>query len=343
MRIAMRVLITGAAGFIGSHIVEGALKKTDWHIVALDRLDETSTLDRIGYTDAYKLNRSRFTYVWHDLRAPINDYVANVINGHGDGVDVILHLAASTHVDRSIADPSAFVADNVVGTMHALDFARRMTHRESAWKPRFVYFSTDEVFGPAAPGQAFGEWDRYKASNPYAASKAAGEELTLSYVNTYGLQAFVTHTINAFGERQHYEKFLPMLVRKILLEDKVLIHADPGKTIPASRFWIHARNIFAALRFLLEHGGQPGEKYNIGSKDEVDCLSMAKRIAGILGRELDYELVDSVTNRPGHDMRYALDCTRLYDEMGFVAPVPFSSSLERCVRWMAANPRWLGL
>jgi dTDP-glucose 4,6-dehydratase len=330
----MKVLVTGAAGFIGSHIVEGLLKETDWTIVGLDRLDETATLERISYTDAYRQNRSRFRYIWHDLRGAINPFTRRAIIEGGD-LDAIWHLAASTHVDRSIADPLSFVADNVVGTANVLEFAR---HHHRA---RLIYFSTDEVFGPAPVRHTFDEWDRFKSSNPYAATKAAGEELTLSYVNTYGLDAIITHTVNVFGERQHPEKFIPLVVRRLLLGDKIVIHADRTRTRPASRYWIHARNVLAALRFLHERG-RADDKYNITSDHEVDCLTLAQEIAAALGRPLKYDMVDADTGRPGHDLRYSLDGRKLA-AMGFVMPLSFDESLTKCVRWMAANPRWLGL
>ena len=164
-----RVLITGAAGFIGSHFVEHALKTTDWDVIALDRLDETSALSRIGETDALKQHRDRFHFVWHDLRASINSIVDSEIGP----VDIIMHLAASTHVDRSISDPSMFIMDNVVGTHNILEFARR---RNTEQEILFYYQSTDEVFGAADPtASGFHEWDRFKASNPYSATKAAGK------------------------------------------------------------------------------------------------------------------------------------------------------------------------
>lgn len=348
----MRVLVTGAAGFIGSHFCEAILRSTDWDLVALDRLDETSTLARIGDTDAYQADRARaaprFRFVWHDLRAPINDMVAQQLGE----IHVVIHLAASTHVDRSIADPASFVADNVVGTLHVLEFVRGLT--DGRWRttyvnPRLVYFSTDEVFGPATTvsgdgAAGFREWDRYKSSNPYAATKAAGEELVLAYVNTYDVDAIITHMVNAFGERQHHEKYIPMLVRRLLLGLPIQVHADPTRTRPASRFWIHARNAFEAVHFLLrdELDSAPGEKFNIGTTDEVDCLRMAEIVSVAIDRPLRAELVDAVAGRPGHDLRYSLDCGKLA-AMGWSPPIPFEESLVRCVRWMAANPRWLGL
>lgn len=332
--MSKKFLITGAAGFIASHFIEHILKLTDHTIVGLDRLDETSTLARIGDTDAFKQNRDRFKFVWHDLKAPINEFTSKEI---GEDIDVILHLAASTHVDRSISDPMAFIYDNVVGTGHLLEFARK--YHSSA---RFLYGSSDEVFGPAEKGTAFKEWDRYKSSNPYSAAKAGGEELVYAYHNTYKLDTLVTHCVNVLGERQAIEKYLPLIIRKIILGEEILIHANEDCTIPTSRFYIHARNVAAAMLHILEYG-LTGEKYNIGGQEEIDSLDLAQRVAVILNKPLKHKIVNSVSNRPGHDSRYALDCSRLFDELKFSYPKTFSESLHKTVLWYYNNPKWLGI
>jgi dTDP-glucose 4,6-dehydratase len=341
--VSKTVLVTGCAGFLASHLIEHIFKTTDWNAVGLDRLDETSTLRRVGDTDAYKADPKRFRFVWHDLRAPINAGIAHAI-GH---VDLVLHLAASTHVDRSITNPGLFVLDNVVGTQHVLDYVRFVEPDAPV-----LVFSTDEVFGPAAPGKAFKEWDRYRASNPYAASKAAAEELTVAYANTYRLKTIITHCTNVFGERQHPEKFLPLVVRKILLGEQVLVHADAACKVPTSRFYIHARNVAAAVLHIVNWCEKPaltqtfscayGEKWNIAPwMDEIDSRELVERVAEILGRRAKFQLVNSVSNRPGHDMRYALDTMRLRHDIGFKMPVDFDHSLEKTVKWYAENPSWL--
>lgn len=330
------VLITGCAGFVGSHLCEHILKTTDWVIVGLDRLDETSTLERLA-TSALRDNRDRFRFVWHDLRAPINAAIAHTIGP----IDLVLHLAASTHVDRSITAPGTFVMDNVVGTQHVLDYVRFVCPASP-----ILYFSTDEVFGPAAYGFSFKEWARYRASNPYAATKAAGEELVVAYRNTYKLDTIITHCVNVFGERQHPEKYLPMLIRKLLVGEEIQVHADATCQVATSRFYIHARNVAAAVLHIVAHceaDQDYGEKWNIGSPDEVNSLDLAKRVGNIVAKSPIIRLVNSVSQRPGHDMRYSLDCSMLYGELGFNMPVDFEHSLEKTVRWYLANPKWLGL
>lgn len=332
-----RVLLTGIDGFIGHHMAEGILKNTDWKLVGLSKIDSASTLHRLTdielWNEAYEAGRVEFIH--HDLRAPINAYIANRIGP----VNYILHLAASTHVDRSIECPMEFVQDNVVGTCNLLDYARTLDGLEL-----FSYFSTDEVFGPAPEGVAFKEWDRYKSSNPYAATKAGGEELAYSYYNTYGLPLLITHTMNVFGERQHPEKFIPKTINAVLHGERLFVHSDPTRTKAGSRSYVHARNVTAAMLFLIDQfeKGEKiiGDKFNIVGEREVDNLSLAQFIAKVVGKPLHYELVDFHSTRPGHDLRYALDGAKL-KTMGFTYPKTFEQSLEKTIQWYIQHPAWL--
>lgn len=330
-----RVLITGMDGFIGHHLAEGILKNTDWEIVGLSKIDSASTLQRLTDMDRWSEFRSRVRFIFHDLRTPISAYIADRIGK----IDMIFHLAASTHVDRSIDTPMEFVMDNVVGTCTMLEYARTLNNLEL-----FVYFSTDEVFGPAPEGVAYKEWDRYCSSNPYAASKAGGEELAYSYFNTYKLPVIITHTMNVFGERQHPEKYFPMVINALRTGKKLTIHADKTKTKAGSRHYVHARNVASAVLFLVQQFEKGvamlGDKFNIVGEKEVDNLSLALQIASIMGKQLQYELVDFHGSRPGHDLRYALDGTKM-KEMGYEHPKTFDQSLEKTVQWYLAHPLWL--
>ncbi len=322
------LLLTGGAGFAGSHVVEHILKNTSWNIVVLDRLDLSGNLERLRSIEIWEKQKHRVKFVWWDLKSPLNE---QVIKELGD-VNYIWHLAASSHVDRSIEDPLGFVMDNVVGTCNLLNYARKV-------KPiYFVYFSTDEVFGPAPKGTDYKEWDRYKSGNPYAASKAGGEELAVAFENTYKLPIIITHSMNLYGERQHPEKFIPLCIKKILSGEKITIHADKTKTKAGSRKWIHCRNVAQALLFLMDKG-QSGEKYNIVG-EEMDNLQIAKTIADIIGKPLNYELVDFHSSRPGHDLRYSLDGTKL-KTMGFEYPKDLKQSLTKTVNWYLENKDWL--
>lgn len=331
----MRALITGMCGFIGHHVAEYLLKETDWELVGLDRLDATSTLHRLHYIDGWGSGiEKRVKFVWHDLRAPINDYVAAQLGQ----VNVCLHLAASTHVDRSIDSPMGFVLDNVVGTCNLLDWWRMPGINNGT----FVYQSTDEVFGPAPNGVAYTEFARFNSGNPYAASKAGAEELVCAYANTYRLRASVVHVMNVIGERQHHEKFLPLVTRKVLLGETVMIHANSDRTAAGTRFYMHAANVGPALKWVFEHQEGQFDKWNVVGEYELDNLSMARLIAEVVGKPLRYEMVDFHSSRPGHDLRYALDGQKLRNA-GFEYPLTLKASIERTVKWYMSNREWLGL
>ena len=324
-----RILITGACGFTGHHFVEHVLKDTDWEIVALDKLTYASQgYDRLR--DINVFDERRMLILGADFSQPLSEGVKREIGK----VNYIIHLGAETHVDRSIENPELFVTANVLGTMHVLNFARSISSLE--W---FVYFSTDEVFGPAPDAVRFKEWDRYNSTNPYAATKAGGEELALAYANTYHLPVFITHTMNIFGERQYPEKFIPKVIKAVLAGEKVFIHADPTRTKPGSRFWIHARNVADAILFLLKRA-QYREKYNIVGEQEVNNLELAEFIADMIGRPLHYELVDFHSSRPGHDLRYALDGLKLAS-LGWSVPMSLKGSLSKTIHWTLENRRWL--
>jgi len=341
-----RILVTGGAGFIAHHVIDLFLKTTDWEIVSLDRLDYSGNLNRLHnlISQHSKEDQKRVKIVWHDLKSEISDLTKNFI-GH---IDVIMHLAASSHVDRSISNPMEFCMDNTVGTVNLLNYARSIPDLE-----RFIYFSTDEVFGPAPNGILYKERDRYNSTNPYSASKAAGEEFCVAFENTYNLPIYITHTMNVFGERQHPEKFIPMCIRKIRDGDTVTIHSDPTKTIPGSRFYIHARDVAEAMYFLLhmndeqkaivaerDYGGAKCPKFNVVGKEEIDNLSLARAIADAEGKELNYEMIDFHSSRPGHDLRYGLDGSFMR-ELGWEPKLTLKERIKEVVDWSLVNKEWI--
>lgn len=323
----MKVLVTGGAGFIGHHIVEQILTQTDWNITILDRLDCSGNLNRLAEIGAAKNPRVRFVY--HDLKAPFNTQLTKQIGYH----EYILHLAASTHVDRSITDPLSFVMDNVVGTCNILDFAREVGCH------KFLQFSTDEVFGPAPEGVFYKEWDRYKSGNPYAASKAGAEELAIAYHNTYNLPVIVTHTMNVIGYRQHPEKFIPLVLSHVLADTEVLIHSNKAMDKPGIRFYIDAKQVAGAILFILANG-DIGEKYNIVGEREVDNLVLAYWVADAAKKSLHYRMVDFHSSRPGHDLRYALDGSKL-KYIGWKPTIPIHEAVVDIVRWTLEHKQWI--
>jgi dTDP-glucose 4,6-dehydratase len=338
------VLITGGAGFIAHHVIDKILKETDWNIVSLDRLDISGNLNRLHDMlqdhDPREVAR-RLRIIFHDLKAEVNSQIVADIGP----VDIVLHLAAGSHVDRSITYPMEFVQDNVVGTVNMLDYARK--HLPNL--ERFVYFSTDEIYGIAPPGVAYKEYDRYNSTNPYSASKAAAEEFCVAYENTYKMPIVVTHTMNVFGERQHPEKFIPATIQKVRDGETVVIHADPSRTVAGSRMYIHARDVAEGLMFILnledyQHTGDYGHahcpKFNLVGTEEIDNLTLAQMIAAAVGKELKYEMTDFHTSRPGHDMRYALD-GGLLASLGWEPKIKLSERIKGMVDWTLENERWL--
>ena len=341
--MSKNVLITGGCGFIAHHVIDLFLRNTDWKITTLDRLDYSGNLNRLHeiLEQHSPQTRKRVNVVFHDLKAEINPLVANFIGKP----DIILHLAASSHVDRSITHPMEFILDNTIGTAHLLEYARKLDSLEM-----FLYFSTDEIFGVAPPGVAYGERDRYNSTNPYSASKAAAEEFCVAYENTYKMPMMVTHTMNVFGERQTPEKFIPLCISKVMRDEKVFIHSDASKTIAGSRFYIHAADVAEALLFLLttnpqiepDYGLAKCRKFNIVGKEEVDNLTLAKMIAAAQNKELNYEMVDFHSSRPGHDLRYALSGD-LMRSLGWEPKIALSNRIKQVSDWYTQNTRWLGL
>lgn len=339
--MSKNILVTGGAGFIAHHLVDKILSETDWNIVTLDRLDYSGNLNRLNeVVQSYpKQEQKRVKVVHHDLKAELNPQIRSMIGK----VDLIAHLAAGSHVDRSIDYPMEFVLDNVVGTVNLMDYARNLDGLEL-----FAYFSTDEVFGPAPEGVKYKENDRYNSTNPYSASKAAAEELVVAYENTYKLPAIITHTMNVFGERQHPEKYIPLCIKRTRDGEKITVHSNPEKTKAGSRHYIHARDVADALMFLynydlsklpVDYGGAKCQKFNIVGATEMDNLELAQFIADVQGKSLNYEMVDFHSSRPGHDLRYALDGTKMKD-MGW-EPQPVKERLTETVKWTLDNSRWL--
>ena len=337
-----KVLISGGAGFIAHHIIAYIIKNTDWEIVTVDRLDISGNLNRLHeiLDNFAPKDKKRLKIVFHDLKAEINSQIMSAIGEP----DIILHLAAASHVDRSISYPMEFVLDNVVGTVNLLDFARKLKKIE-----RFVYFSTDEIFGNAPEGISYSEYDRYNSTNPYSASKASAEEFCVAYENTYKLPIYITHTMNVFGERQHPEKFIPMTIQRVRDSEKVFIHSNEEKTKAGSRHYIHAQDVADGLMFILNlknytHKGDFGNakcpKFNLVGPEEIDNLSLAEKIANAQNKELIYELIDNHSSRPGHDLRYSLS-SDLLKSLGWEPKIKLSKRIEEVVDWSLKNNRWL--
>ncbi|MFD4830116.1 dTDP-glucose 4,6-dehydratase [Streptomyces uncialis] len=336
-----RILLTGAAGFVGSHVLRHLLTHTDWTIACPVTFRHKGVPARIvSALDGHPEWWDRIGVVTCDLTAPIDPVTAHMFGP----VDAILNIASESHVDRSIDVPGPFIENNVRLITNVLHYARQV-------QPAVVlHMSTDEVYGPAPLGYAHVEWDPIAPSNPYSASKAAQEAVCFTYWRTYGVPVVITNTMNIIGEQQDPEKFVPKTIRALLAGEAPTVHVAPDGR-PGSRFYLHARNLADAWLWLL-HNHTPTRydgrytrpsRFNIVGDAEVDNITMVRTIAAHLGiPDPPMHLVDFHSSRPGHDLRYALDGTKIAN-LGWRAPIKFDESLEKTVRWSLEHPEWLGL
>ena len=331
-----KIIITGGAGFVGSHVVEHFLKKTDWNIIVLDKLTYASNgYDRLR--DIKVFDEKRVKIFTPDLQEPLPEGLKRELGN----VDYIINMASESHVDNSIKDPVNFILNNVKLTINMLEYARECRPK------KFIQFSTDEVFGAAPEGVNYKEGDRTNSTNPYSASKACQENICQAYANTYNIPIVITNGMNFIGERQHPEKYVPLCINSILGGKTISIHSNPEQTKAGTRFYIHCRNAAEALLFILKNTTETLDKldasrgkFNIVGEKESDNLELAQMIAKILGKELKYELINFHGSRPGHDLRYSLDGNKL-KSFGFKYPLTLEQSLEKTIQWYLKNPRWL--
>lgn len=335
--MAKRILLTGASGFVGSHVLRHLYLETDWEIVCPTTFRHKGLQDRIrvaldGFEDPFK----RVKVITCDFTSPISSITAKEFGK----IDYVLNVASESHVDRSIEEPASFILNNVSLICHLLDWAR------IAQPKKFLHVSTDEVYGPALNGHAHKEWqDLHYPSNPYSASKAAQEDIAYSYWRTYDVPVAITNTMNIIGETQDPEKYVPMVIKKVLGGERVPIHASASGEI-GSRFYLHARNQASGLLHTLNQNfPKYGEsdhplRFHIVGEKELTNLQMAEMIASAIGKPLNYDLVDFHSSRPGHDLRYALDGSSII-ESGWKPPMPLEESLQKTVAWTLNHPEWL--
>lgn len=331
------ILISGIGGFIGSHCLSHILVNTDWDVVGIDSWSHKGLSERIAESDHYKNNKHRVHIHTHNLNAPISKILTDKI---GD-VDYIINFASQSHVDRSITDPVPFVQNNVNIALNMLEYARIIQPE------KFIQIGTDEVYGPTDGVHNHPEWSAILPSNPYSASKAAQDAITTSYWRTYGVPLILTNIMNTVGETQDSEKFIPIVMNKVLKGETVIIHGDKKNKQSGGRFWLHARNTSDALLFMLKNvdvkkypNHSRPERFNIVGERQISNLDIALMIAEIMGKELKYEIVDAETSRPGHDLFYGL-CGKKLKAYGYVFPVNLEDSIRRTVEWTMVNQRWL--
>lgn len=335
----MRLLLTGASGFVGSHVLAHLLAHTDADIVTPWTLRHhgnsqrlAAALDQAPEPDGWN---HRVTTVMHDLATPMPPTLVEEIGP----VDYILNIASNSGVEESIADPARFVRNNVELMTSLLEYARQVQPKA------FLHMDTDEVYGPAPAGYAHREWDPIIPSNPYAASKAAQSALATAWWRTYDLPVILTRTMNLIGPGQGPEKLVPTVIRKVLAGETVPIYASPDGE-PGSRYWIDTREFAGAWLHLLDHTtaqrypehDRPSMWHIVG--EERSNLEVAQIIADIIGKPLKYERVSFHASRPGHDLRYALDGSKLADA-GWRPSRPLEDTLKDIVSWYLDRPAWL--
>lgn len=333
-----RVLITGVAGAIGVHLFAHLMKNTDWYVVGIDSFRHKGYSERIiEILREHPEWGERLEILQHDLVVPIPQPLKEKIGE----VSHILHLAAISDVQWSVDNPRYTVETNVASTLTMLDYARETPHDS------FVYFSTDEVYGPVAKGTAHKEGDVMKPSNPYSASKGAGELICRPYWRAGWVKLIITNTMNNFGETQGATKYPAMVQRKLAAGEKVIVHGNEKEI--GSRFYIHSRNAADALLFILNNlpptPHKQGElddpdQYHIVGDECLDNLEMAKRIAKLMGKELDYELVDFHKDNPAHDIHYGLQDNKLR-KAGWKQPKTFDESMADTIKWQQEHKEWV--
>ena len=328
----MKLLITGGAGFIGSAVVRLAIGRGH-EVVNVDALTYAACLDNVAsVADAHG-------YVFEHADIRDGAAMAALLNKHRP--DAVMHLAAESHVDRSIDGPGAFIDTNVMGTYALLQAARG--HWEAQGKPqnfRFHHISTDEVFGSLGETGMFTEETPYDPRSPYSASKAASDHLVRAWHHTYGLPVVLTNCSNNYGPFHFPEKLIPVVILNALAGKPIPIYGD-GQNV---RDWLYVEDHADALLLVLEKGAL-GESYNIGGENERTNLELVQTICGILdrlkpGAHPYGELIEFVTDRPGHDARYAIDPTRMNTELGWHPSVTVEEGLERTVQWYLDNKAW---
>jgi dTDP-glucose 4,6-dehydratase len=332
-----RVLVTGGAGFIGSAVVRHLVQQTDYQLLVVDKLTYAGNLDSLEV--AAKNPRYRF------LRADIVD--ARKMAGLFERFrpDLVMHLAAETHVDRSIDGPAEFVKTNIFGTFVLLDAALNYWRRlpnAAASRFRFHHVSTDEVYGSLGTDGSFSEQTPYRPNSPYAASKASSDHLVCAWHHTYGLPIMISNCSNNYGPYQFPEKLIPLMIINAL-EGKQLPVYGNGSNI---RDWLYVEDHARALALIAEKG-KPGERYNVGGNSEKANVHVVREICRLLEEIVPNPRIGSheclitfVSDRPGHDLRYAIDSSKIRRELGWQPLETFETGLRKTVTWYLNNKRW---
>lgn len=328
------ILITGGAGFIGSHVVRRFVQNyPNYNIYNLDNLTYAGNLENIKDIENY----SNYTFIKGDITQ--ENFINNLFElYHFDGV---IHLAAESHVDRSIEDPSLFIKTNIIGTLNLLNASKKQWDGNTKDK-RFYHISTDEVYGTLGDNGLFTETTPYSPNSPYSASKASSDHFVRAYGETYNLPYVITNCSNNYGPNQFPEKLIPLLINNIIHNKNLPIYGDGKNT----RDWLYVEDHANAID-LVFHKGKNHETYNIGGFNEWQNIDLVKLLCKIMDKKLGYvnntsiNLIKYVKDRLGHDLRYAIDSTKINKELGWKPSVTFEEGLEKTIDWYLYNKTWL--
>lgn len=327
------ILVTGGAGFIGSHLVRLLVNKyPKYKIINLDSLTYAGNLENLNDI----ADKANYLFVKGDICD--KDFVKNIFDNQE--VDGVIHLAAESHVDRSIADPDSFIRTNILGTLNLLDCAK------SSWNgkegKRFYHISTDEVYGSLGETGYFTEETPYDPRSPYSASKASSDHIVRAYFHTYGLPVVLSNCSNNYGPNQFPEKLIPLIINNIKNNKSLPIYGDGKYT----RDWLYVVDHAQAIDKIF-HEGKNGETYNIGGNNEWQNIELVQKICAMMDEKLgrasgtNSSLITYVKDRPGHDKRYAIDASKIKNELGWVPSIHPDEGLQLTIDWYLSNETWL--
>lgn len=329
-----KILITGGAGFIGSHVVRLFVNKyPDYQIFNLDKLTYAGNLENLSDIE----EKNNYTFIKGDIAD--TSFILNLFQEHK--FDGVIHLAAESHVDRSIINPMEFIVTNIVGTVTLMNAAKEIWKDNFEGK-RFYHVSTDEVYGSLENGGFFTEDTHYDPQSPYSASKASSDHFVRAYYNTYGLPVVLSNCSNNYGPNQFPEKLIPLFIHNIMMKKPLPVYGK-GENV---RDWLYVVDHARAID-VIYHDGKAGETYNIGGHNEWKNIDLIRLLCSIMDKKLNRKdgdsenLITYVKDRAGHDFRYAIDATKIKKDLGWEPSLQFQQGLEETVDWYLQNSKWL--